>query len=197
MSQALIAQANDQNLMVLVQDGDTAAFAELYDRYAGRAFRVAHSVCGDYGQAEDAVQEGFLELWRCRSGYRAELGTFSAWSLRIVRNRAIDSHRSAASKRETGVGRELDEISDSTHPGPEEGVIEGTRRNDLRSSLRQLPDAQAKVIALAFYGELSHAEIASELGLPPGTVKGRMRLGLEKLRRSVEADCTANSVRSD
>lgn len=188
MLQTLTARSSDHDLMVLVQGGDTVAFAELYDRYAVRALRVAHSVCGDNGRAEDAVQEGFLALWRCRSSYRPESGTFSAWSLRIVRNRAIDSHRSTASNRETGSGSEMEENSDPRSPGPAEEALENAKRDELRRSLRRLPEAQREVITLAFYGELSHAEIATKLELPPGTVKGRMRLGLEKLRRRVEAD---------
>lgn len=151
---------SDDCLMRKVRDGDRGAFAELYDRHAGRAFRVARAVCRDVDGAEDAVQAGFLAIWRSRASYREGSASFQAWAMKIVQKRAIDSARRAA---------------------------EG-ERDAMLESLRLLPAAQAEVIVLAFYGELSHSEIAAQLELAPGTVKGRMRLGLEELRRAMAID---------
>lgn len=118
-----------------------------------------------------------------------EHGSFSAWAMRTVRNRAIDSsRRDTATKRpRTGNAEliaipELMAIPDPSSRTPLEGVIFRSDAASLHAALRRIPDAQAVVISLAFFGDLTHAEIAAHLNLPEGTVKGRMRLGLEKLR---------------
>jgi RNA polymerase sigma-70 factor, ECF subfamily len=167
-------------LMRCAQDGDVDAFAELFERHGARAFRVARVVCRDPGQAEDAVQEGFLAIWRGRADYREGVAGFQAWAMTIVRDRAIDSTRRAAAR------PRLQTAADDAGRPPD-SVDAESERDAMLTSLRLLPDLQAEVIVLAFFGELSHSEIAAELDLPPGTVKGRMRLGLEKLRREMSA----------
>jgi RNA polymerase sigma-70 factor, ECF subfamily len=176
---------NDDELMAKVSGGSVDSFVELYDRYCDRAYRVARSVCRDDGCAQEAVQDGFLSFWNSRANYRAEKGTVAAWLLTVVRYRAIDiarSNRRHASRRESDdrlMGRS----------GVEDPFETAVRRDDaqrLQASLATLPDAQAEVITLAYYGQLSHTEIAAHLGLPAGTVKGRMRLGLQKLRAEIE-----------
>lgn len=171
--------------MARAQAGDTSAFAELYDRHATRAFRVARAVCSDTSRAEDVVQEGFLAIWRNRASFRPQTGTFQAWSMKIVRNRAIDSSRRAASRppmQNADLDRGDPPDVGSSPVSPQDEVMARSESEALLASLRRLPESQAEVIVLAFYGELSHSEIAAQLGLPAGTVKGRMRLGLEKLR---------------
>jgi RNA polymerase sigma-70 factor (ECF subfamily) len=175
----------DEELMARAQAGDTSAFAELYDRHATRAFRVARAVCSDTSRAEDVVQEGFLAIWRNRASFRPQTGTFQAWSMKIVRNRAIDSSRRAASRppmQNADLDRGDPPDVGSSPVSPQDEVMARSESEALLASLRRLPESQAEVIVLAFYGELSHSEIAAQLGLPAGTVKGRMRLGLEKLR---------------
>lgn len=184
-----VAAKTDEALMVRVQSDDTGAFAELYDRHAARAFLVARAVCRDPGRAEDAVQEGFLAIWKGRDNYRPEVGTFRAWSMTIVQNRAIDSLRRTAA-RPAEQARALDEDfsqPDLGTPSPSEEAIARSAGEEMIASLGRLPEAQAKVIVLAFYGQLSQSEIAAQLALPMGTVKGRMRLGLEKLRYEMDA----------
>ena len=177
-------EQTDDALMRHAQAGDADAFAELYDRYCGLAYRVARLFSRDAGQAEDAVQEGFLAIWRSRSSYREGVAGFQAWAMRIVRNRAIDSGRRAAARPRLQTAGD-----DGGRPWPDtaslstqDAMVAEGERDAMLSSLRLLPEAQSEVILLAFYGELSHSEIASRLGLPAGTVKGRMRLGLAKLR---------------
>ena len=145
--------ASDDELMARLQAGSGDAFEALYDRYRDRAYRIASSVCRDGPRAEEAVQGAFVSIWRGRDTYRARQGSVAAWLLTVVRHRAID------------VARRHD--TDAERPQP---------------SLSRIPEAQREVHTLAFYGELSHTEIAAQLELPPGTVKGRMRLGLSKLR---------------
>jgi RNA polymerase sigma-70 factor, ECF subfamily len=175
----------DEELMARTQADDTEAFARLYDRHATRAFRVARAICSDTSRAEDVVQEGFLAIWRNRASFRPQTGNFQAWSMKIVRNRAIDSYRRAASRPPMQKGDwdrgEPPDIGSSS-VSPQDEVMARSESEALLASLRRLPEAQAEVIVLAFYGELTHSEIAAQLGLPAGTVKGRMRLGLEKLR---------------
>jgi RNA polymerase sigma-70 factor, ECF subfamily len=177
----------DAMLMVRAQADDGDAFAELYDRHSARAFRVARAVCRDAGQAEDAVQEGFLAIWRSRATYRDGVASFQAWAMMIVRNRAIDSVRSSATRPQLQATAENgDRPQTEVDPtSTQDAVTTRSERDAMLTSLRLLPDPQAEVIVLAFYGELSHSEIATQLDLPPGTVKGRMRLGLEKLRREM------------
>ena len=180
---------SDETLMRRVQADDAEAFEQLYDRHAARAFRVARSVCDSTGRAEDAVQEGFLSVWRSRTNYRPESGSFQGWSMTIIRNRAIDAMRSEATRRRN-TGDDDGEHLASGHATEaralEDHVVARSEGDALRAALLRLPEAQAEVIALAYYGELSHTEIAKQLCLPPGTVKGRMRLGLEKLRLHVD-----------
>lgn len=177
----------DEDLMCRVQEGEVEAFAELYDRHGGRAYRVALALCHDHGRAEDAVQEGFLSIWRSRTSYRPDGGSFQSWSMCAVRNRAIDSLRKEAASRRPQLAELPSEVNDRESASVQEEVVARSENDALRESLRQLPDVQAEVIALAYFGGLSHSEIAEQLALPTGTVKGRMRLGLEKLRKRIEA----------
>ena len=180
---------SDEELMDLVQGSDDRdAFACLYDRYSRQAFLVARSVCVSSARAEEAVQEGFLSIWKGRAKFDSgpPRGSFGAWAMTIVRCAAVDSLRyDSADKRPKLSGEQVQPVDPRT-PSPEDQAIVRHDSNALRATLAELPDAQAEVIELAFFGELSHAEIAQQLGLPPGTVKGRMRLGLEKLRTSVD-----------
>jgi RNA polymerase sigma-70 factor, ECF subfamily len=173
--------------MVRVQADDPTAFGFLFDRHYGRAFAVAGSVCRDRGRAEDAVQEGFLSIWRSRSSYEPARGSFQAWSMAMIRHRALDSVRAEAAARRPRLAavERLDTVA--TPRSVQDDAIAKNESDALRASLRNLPDAQSEVITLAFYGGLSHSEIATQLELPTGTVKGRMRLGLDKLRGANEA----------
>lgn len=180
-------QAADDELMQRLHADEVEAFEQLYHTYGALAYRVARSVCRDRHRAEEAVQDGFLSIWRNRSSYNASLGTFKNWSISVVRNRAIDLNRREATSQRKALA---DAKRVATLPPSSSAEDDALARGDadtLRASLGRLPDAQAEVIALAFYGELTHAEIAERLSLPEGTVKGRMRLGLEKLRRQMSA----------
>ena len=175
------AARRDDELMAQIQAGSSDAFAALYDRYRDRSYRVARAVCHDRGRSEDAVQEAFIAVWRSRDTYRAQQGSVAAWLLTVVRNRAIDAVR----RHDKHASRRVGDDRLDGHAAPDDVAGHVAARADserLRPLLARIPDAQREVIALAFYGELSHAEIAARLELPPGTVKGRMRLGLSKLR---------------
>jgi len=174
---------SDNALMEEIQAGSQEAFARLYGRYCDRAYRVARAVSADDARAEDSVQEGFLAVWRSRATYRPEHATAGPWLLTVIRHRAIDVGRRNATNRAQPVE---DDVLD--RPSGEDVAAEASDRADareIRGLLTHLPDAQREVIVLAFYGQLTHTEIAGQLGVPIGTVKGRMRLGLHKLREEI------------
>lgn len=179
---ARVAELDDANLMLRVQADDPEAFGALYDRFGSRAYRVAYAIARDSSRAEDVVQEAFLSIWRSRASYQPGRGAVVAWVLGTVRNRAIDSGRRAGRHDNR---RSDDERIEETLQAPgslEQTTVERDQAARLRGALAELPDAQREVIALAYFGELSTSEIAGELALPMGTIKGRMRLGLQKLR---------------
>jgi RNA polymerase sigma-70 factor (ECF subfamily) len=172
--------------MLRVREDDAEAFGQLYDRYASLALRVARSICHDRGRAEDAVQEGFLSVWRSRAQYRGEAGSVKGWTLSIIRNRAIDSVRRDASDRRATLVELSRAVADTESESPHDAVVARGEGDALRALMSRLPDAQAEVITLAYFGGLTHAEIAERLSLPEGTVKGRMRLGMHKLRSGLD-----------
>lgn len=179
------AASDDSRLMSDVDAGSVAAFAELYDRFCHRAYAVAFSVCRDEGRAQDAVQEAFLSLWKRPSGYCSHRGTVAAWLLTVVRYRAIDLARSDGNH----AARRAGDDQLSHHPALDdvsETVVQHDSAEHLLRSLVILSDEQREVITLAYYGQLTHTEIATQLGVPCGTVKGRMRLGLRKLRATTD-----------
>jgi RNA polymerase sigma-70 factor, ECF subfamily len=136
---------------------------------------------GERQATEDLVQEAFLKVWRAAGSYRAERGSVRIWILSIVHNRGIDQIRSHASRRRT---QERIEAS-APRSQPSEAFAEtwrNSQRDQVSEALRELPSEQLKVLELAYYSGHTHAEIAELLGLPLGTVKGRMRLGLKRIR---------------
>jgi RNA polymerase sigma-70 factor (ECF subfamily) len=172
----------DEDLMALVQDGDARAFEVIFDRHADAAFSLAYRMCGRRAVAEDVVQEAFLSLWRSGARYDRARGSVRSWVLGVVHNRAIDLFRRDAVRTSRDVS---DESAVERMPAPESTEGEAHRRDDasqVRRALQELPDDQRQVIELAYFGGFSHSEIAAQLQLPAGTVKGRMRLGLTKLR---------------
>jgi RNA polymerase sigma-70 factor (ECF subfamily) len=177
----------DDRLMMQVKAGNVEAFRELYDLYCDRAYRVAWSVCRDRGRAEDAVQEAFVSIWSARASYSRHRGSVAAWLLTATRYRAIDVARRDHEHSTRRIGEQVLEAQPSTWDVGEQAVTRDEAHR-LGEVLTQLPDAQREVIALAFYGELSHTEIATALKLPAGTVKGRMRLGMRKLRTGLERE---------
>ena len=173
----------DEDLMPLVGRKDPAAFEVFYDRHGGAAYSLAHRIVGNPALAEDVTQEAFLSIWRSEAGFDRTRGSVRAWALGIVRNRAIDALRREASR-----SPRLDYDDEGVlerRAAPERTDEEALRREtarSLRGALEELPTDQSKVIELAYYGGFTHSEIAEMLGMPLGTVKGRMRLGLEKIR---------------
>jgi RNA polymerase sigma-70 factor (ECF subfamily) len=175
----------DEEVMLLVQGGSPRAFELLYDRHGGAAFSLAYRMVGNRVMAEDISQEAFLSIWRSRLRYDLRRGSVRTWVLGIVHNRAIDALRRSLvhdRRRETAEGIE------ERQEAPERTEVEAARREEarnVRSALEALPEEQRRTIELAYFGGFSHSQIAELLDMPIGTVKGRMRLGLDKLRRQL------------
>jgi RNA polymerase sigma-70 factor (ECF subfamily) len=184
MNRQEIRRLADEELMSLVDGKDPLAFEAFFDRHGAAAYSLAHRIVGDRGVAEDVAQEAFLSIWRSHAGYDRARGSVRAWVLGIVRNRAIDALRREARPGVPQLGFDDDALLEAK-PAQERTDAEAVRREtarEVRGAIEDLPSDQSKVIQLAYFGGFSHSEIASMLNMPLGTVKGRMRLGLEKMR---------------
>jgi RNA polymerase sigma-70 factor (ECF subfamily) len=181
------AACSDETLMLRVQQGDPRAFETLYDRHRTSVFWLALRILDDRGLAADATQEAFISLWRNRDSYRPGRGRVKWWLLRIVRNGSIDLQRRNRDVvlREEAVF-DLAVGLDST----EDEVLARDEQRELVLLLDGLPSEQREVIELAYFAGLTHAEMTQRLGLPLGTIKGRIRLALEKLRAALPDDRT-------
>jgi RNA polymerase sigma-70 factor (ECF subfamily) len=175
----------DEDLMALVGDGDARAFEVIFDRHSAAAFSLAYRMCGRRAMAEDVVQEAFMSLWRSGARYDRRRGSVRNWVLGVVHNRAIDAFR-------RGVVRESRNVSDEgladRLQASERTELEVARREEarhVRVALDELPTEQRQVVELAYFGGFSHSQIAEMLELPAGTVKGRMRLALTKMRMTL------------
>ena len=177
----------DEELIGYVRDGDARAFGVIFDRHGAAAFSLAYRMCGRRVLAEDVVQESFLSLWRSGMRYERSRGSVRTWVLGVVRNKAVDTfrHETATTSRDV-----RDEAAAEQMPAPQRTDDEAERRADMRQvrgALEGLPSDQRHVVELAYFGGFSHSQIAEMLELPMGTVKGRMRLALTKLRLALGA----------
>jgi RNA polymerase sigma-70 factor, ECF subfamily len=183
----VVTEQDDNALVQLVADGDSAAIAALYDRYGRLAYGLAYRVLSDGPAAEEAVQDAFLQVWRKAATFDPERGAgFRAWLLTIVHNRAIDTVR----RRSRQGAREVELDADAPYEGgtdPANEVLATLDRAQVRQAMATLPDEQRTAIELAYFDGLTHREIAERAGLPLGTVKGRLRLGLHKMHEAMVA----------
>ncbi|MEJ7714435.1 MAG: sigma-70 family RNA polymerase sigma factor [Thermoleophilaceae bacterium] len=175
----------DEEIMHLVQDGDPRAFELFYDRHSGPAFSLAYRMVGNRTVAEDVSQEAFVSIWRSRLRYQSDRGSVRTWVLGIVHHRAIDAlRRNTVHDKRRASAEGIEERFEA----PEQTDVEAARREEartVRAAIDELPSEQVRVIELAYFGGFSHSQIADQLEMPIGTVKGRMRLGLDKLRRTL------------
>ena len=175
-------QPTDEALVKRISQGDEAALGALYDRLGRLSFSLACRVLGDETAAEDVVQEAYFKVWRMSHTYRPERGTARAWVLAIVHHRAVDVGRA----RRNTVPIEPESDSNPYEPvAPEDTWQAVNARLDRESLVRALdaiPLEQRRIIELAFFKGYTHREIAELANLPLGTVKSRVRIGMDKLR---------------
>lgn len=177
-----LSRLSDERLMRLVANLDAAAFEVLYDRHVAAVYGLCRRMVRSSAQADDICQEAFLSVWRSGGRYDPARGSVRSWMLSITHNRAIDQIR--RSRRHDDRQIQDDTLAEQM-PAAEHTDAEALDRiaaDEAGHALRCLPDKQRAVIELSFYAGFSHAEIADRLDVPLGTVKGRMRLGLEKLQ---------------
>jgi RNA polymerase sigma-70 factor (ECF subfamily) len=179
----------DEDLIAMAQRGDIEAFEILYDRHKGPAYSLARRITGTDGNADDVVQETFVSVWRSIERYDPKRASVRTWLMRIVHRRAIDQLRSTIvhSKRRADGEGIVEELADKA-PAPESLTLANEQSVEVREALSDLPDDQRKVIELSYFSGFSQTEIAEMTGQPLGTVKGRMRLGLEKMRAHLELE---------
>ncbi|MEA2281220.1 MAG: hypothetical protein QOK21_1827 [Solirubrobacteraceae bacterium] len=185
MGKAELSAVADEDLMQLVRRADADAFAVVYERHSGSAYALAYRMTGTRGAAEDVTQEAFISVWRSGARFDRNRGSVRTWVLGIVHNRAIDALR-------RGKVRDRPRVDDDNAAekleAPENTELEVARREEaatVRRAMEVLPSEQVQVIELAYFGGFTHTEIAEMLDTPVGTVKGRMRLGLKKLREQL------------
>lgn len=180
-------EVDDVRLCARLAGGDEDALALLYDRYGGLAYGVALRVVGDPARAEDVVQEVFLKLWTSARQFDSARGSVRTWLLTSVRNRAVDTlrGRGAHERREREIPVSIESSGAGSDPWRE--VSLAMDRDAVREAMAALPDEQRHVVELAYWGGYTQSEIAGLIRVPVSTVKGRMRLALEKLGSYLQA----------
>lgn len=182
-------EPEDEALARRVADGDRGAFAALYDRHAPQAFGLLVRMLGRRSEAEEMLQEVFLQVWRDAGRYRRRAASLRGWILMIARSRAIDRLRSrgARERREAATVERDPPAPASLGPSGPERLEDRERRTRVSAALGALPPEQRRAIECAFFEGLSHRQAAERLGLPLGTVKSRILLGMRKLRDVLES----------
>jgi RNA polymerase sigma-70 factor (ECF subfamily) len=174
-------ESSREALVRRIATGDQAAMAELYDQTSQMVYGLALRVLGDPSGAEDVMVEVYAQLWRQAIGYDAQRGSPSAWLLTMTRSRAIDMRRARGRDRASEPLEAAGEVS-SDSPGPEAISVAAERHRFVQGALAQLSDELRHLIELAYFGGLSHSEIAARLNQPLGTVKTRIRTAMGQLR---------------
>jgi RNA polymerase sigma factor (sigma-70 family) len=190
------AHLSDEALVALVARGDEGALAELYDRVGRIAYGLALRVLRDDRLAEDAVQDGFLAVWRTAASFRAERAKASTWILTLVHRRAVDLVRREERRRAEPL-EEQGAASAVSSESTEEAAWLRFERERVQAALSQLPDNQREALELAYYGGFSQSELAERLGVPLGTIKSRMFAGLARLRELLDESAQEGSWRPE
>ena len=183
------SRRSDEQLLARIGSGDAGALGEIYDVYGRTVFAVVYRMLSSPEAAEEVVQDVFHSVWRRAADYQPERGAVRTWLLAIARNAAIDWRRTKGKR----IEREVELDAAATRPSEssvEEAVIMSLRAERVREGVRALPPEQRDVLALAFWGGLTQTEIAERTGTPLGTVKSRVRLGMDKLRQRLAEAAT-------
>jgi len=179
-------QMLDQEMIARIGRRDQSAFSALYDRLSGPLYSLAMKMLGDPAEAQDALQDVFLQIWSRAGTYDPEQSSVFSWTVLLTRSRVIDRMR-ARGRRSRVVVASTEDASTAADASTVESAADTAEKNDeavrVRYVLNNLPSEQREAIEMAFFEHLSHHEIAARLGQPLGTVKARIRRGLLKLRQ--------------
>lgn len=181
---------DDSALIVMIAQAQTDALNQLFDRYNRLIFSVAFAVVGDHAVAEEAMLDVFVQVWRRASTYRPDQATVRTWLIAIARHHAIDILRMQNSRPEAN-SVSWDQISEPGSPAPhgiEEGVQVSMQREHVRKKMAELPAEQREALVLAYFKGYTHSQIAQALRQPLGTIKTRIRLGMQKLKKLLEEE---------
>lgn len=184
MAKTPAADSSDGELLKGLKAADLSALATLYDRHSRASFGLAYRILGDSEAAEDVVQDAYLAAWRGVETYRHERGTVRNWLLSITHHRAVDLLRRRTAFRPSPLEAAAQRLADSDTFVEVDRSVRGAA---VRQALAALPPPQRAAIELAYFGGYTQSELADLLGVPLGTVKGRMRIGMQKLRRALES----------
>ena len=172
------AIALDAAAVARVANGDAVALRELYDRYGKVVYSFAYRLTGDATLSEECVQDVFVALWRRAADFDPTRAKLTTWLFVVARNRAVDLGRQKARRPEL-----RDDLEPaSAAPDPADLAADADEAQRVAEAMAELPEEQLAVLRLAYFDGLSHVEIAELIGIPLGTVKGRVRLALERLR---------------
>jgi RNA polymerase sigma-70 factor, ECF subfamily len=171
----------EASLISQIADGDESAFATFYQRLSSSLYGMAYRMMNDAKEAEDVLQEGFTYIWRRAGSFDPSRSTAFAWAVMIVRNKAIDRLRVRQRSERLRERAEESLVQQTDESSAEEPALR-ERSAIVRSALQQIPQEQREALELAFFGGLTHEEIAERLTTPLGTIKARIRRGLLRLR---------------
>ena len=181
-----VSEQDDKELVASIASGRAEAVAELYDRYAGMLTALSQRILKDMADAEEVLQETFLQVWNQAGRYDPRRSSVSTWLVLITRSRSIDRLRSRQVKQRTATAAQQENPIQHTSPKGVGNVLHQERRSRLQDELAKLPEEQRQVLEMAFYGGMTQSEIAEDTGIPLGTVKTRTLLAMKKLRLALQ-----------
>lgn len=180
-SRTTIGEVDDRALLLAMQQGDEPAVAALYDRYGGIVYGLAYRITGEGSLAEDVVQEAFVSVWKQCGRFDPARGQVRSWLLTIVHHKAVDAVRRRSGRSERALPEGPEEFI-ATDGRPEQLAEMTMDAAAVREAVRLIPEEQRQTVTMAYFEGLTHVEIAERMQVPLGTVKSRLRIGLEKMR---------------
>jgi RNA polymerase sigma-70 factor (ECF subfamily) len=190
MTSSSRAAESDASVVARIAGGDERALGELYDRHGTLAFSLARAILGDTAEAEEATEDAFLQVWRAAATFDATRASVAAWLTMVVRSRALDRLRARRRHERTiasAVATQGETVHGATPLSADRAVEADEAGARVRAVLSELPEPQRRCLELAYFEGLTHSEIAELLRLPLGTVKTRIRAGMDKLRATLAA----------
>ncbi len=176
---------DDKELIAAIVDKEAVAIAELYDRYSGMLQALSQRILGNSSDAEDVLQEAFLQVWNQAGRYDSKRSSVSTWLVLITRSRSIDRLRSRQVQQRTVTAAKQESSTTHTSPKGVGNVLLQERRNRLQQEMKDLPAEQRQVLEMAFFKGMTQSEISNQTGIPLGTVKTRTLLAMKKLRKAL------------